>query len=510
MRTALVTITSGSKYEKLAEVTHPTLLAYALRIGAEFIVWRDVKGHSIPAYKKLEIGSLLETYDRVLYVDTDILIRQDAPNLFDLVPETHVGLFDEGRFMDRRQAKQHLAPTEIEFFTRQEYYNTGVMVVSRCHRDMFVQPSVQVDNFMEQTWLNLTLHKADFPVLNLPHRFNRMIWLDRSGESRLDSYFLHYAGILSNGIDQLDAVRQDLERWTKDAPFYSYPRQIHFTVRGGLGDQVCAEPVLRYVTETIYHSDRVLVHTDYPELFEHLDVECLKFGDTLNAYGFHCANLTPRVDGQDANFSLMHQTDFASIKAFGGIIPMPQRVVRLPDFSELSRAVDQDTVLIHASKWWPTKTFPESFWAMVAEEAREAGLKPVFIGKIAADDGPSVISPEGFDSLVDRTDLRQLIGAIQRCGLLITTDSAPLHIAASSTCRVGLVSPIRQPWTLISNLFQTEVLVKPGHQPWMQPDFSPNAVESVSLDDPKFVPGVLESLPTREQIREFLTRKPTF
>lgn len=507
MRTALVTITTGSMYEKLAEITHPTLLAYALKIGAEFIVWRDTSGHEIPAYKKLEIYKLLDAYDRVLYVDTDILIREDAPNLFELVPETHVGLFEEGKFQNRRPAMKHLAPTEMEWVTRGEYYNTGVMVVSKAHKNMFLNPLQEVNNFMEQTWLNLMLFKSDFPVFQLPHRFNRMIWLDQSGEQRFDSYFLHYAGVLSNNIDCLSQVAADLETWKKDAPEFKYPRKIHFTVRGGLGDQVCAEPVLRFVKETIYKNDRVMVHTDHPELFKNLDVELYKFGHIISEPGIFQVNLAPVVGG-DINFSLMHHVDYCSLKAFGGILPKDSKVIQLPCYrKEAPLVIDSKTVLLHASKWWPTKTFPLEFWKSVAEEVVKAGLTPVFIGK-TSEDGPSVHTIEGYDSLVDQTSLVEMIGAIQSCGYLITTDSAPLHIANSSDCKLGLVSPIRAPWTLLGErpFFALPAEVLCNGEPWRQADFSPNSIASVSLDDPKFVKGVHDSLPTMEQIRAFLKR----
>src|ERR1700754_4158307 len=72
---ALVTIACGSLFQRMAEISHPLLAAYAQKIGADFIVWDDFSGHTIPHYQKLELKHVLENYDRVLYVDTDILIR---------------------------------------------------------------------------------------------------------------------------------------------------------------------------------------------------------------------------------------------------------------------------------------------------------------------------------------------------------------------------------------------------------------------------------------------------
>ena len=42
MKKAVVTLTIGKKFETLAQLTHPTLKAYANKIGADFIVLSDM------------------------------------------------------------------------------------------------------------------------------------------------------------------------------------------------------------------------------------------------------------------------------------------------------------------------------------------------------------------------------------------------------------------------------------------------------------------------------------
>ena len=83
MRTAVVTLTTGPVFEAMAEVSHPTLKAYAERIGAEFVVLsdEDAARHSTPHWAKLKLGDLLNRYDRIIYLDTDILVREDCPDL---------------------------------------------------------------------------------------------------------------------------------------------------------------------------------------------------------------------------------------------------------------------------------------------------------------------------------------------------------------------------------------------------------------------------------------------
>ena len=197
MRKALVTICCGEFFDQLAALTHPTLRAYADRIGADFICWTDPTGYEVLGYKKMELGPLLDTYDRILFVDTDIIVRDDAPDLFAMVPEDHLAMFEEGEHYDRTHTTlRYMAHVRFDLSKwDQKYYNSGVIVFSKCHRDLFVQPPEQLDQFGEQTWLNTLIADRQPKMFSLPHRFNHLLGLDFNlGEDRLDSYFAALRG----------------------------------------------------------------------------------------------------------------------------------------------------------------------------------------------------------------------------------------------------------------------------------------------------------------------------
>ncbi len=159
MKKAIVTLACGRFFEQLGRLTHPTMAAYAEKTGADFLVWRDFAGYTMPHYKKLDLARMLDEYDRVLYVDTDIIIRDDAPDLFELVPIDSLGILDESPYYDRAAAMtaylvdNGFPPGEWDG----RYYNTGVMVLSRSHRSLFVRPAVERDHFWEQSYLNLRI-----------------------------------------------------------------------------------------------------------------------------------------------------------------------------------------------------------------------------------------------------------------------------------------------------------------------------------------------------------------
>ena len=98
----VVTIAIGSDYAQFAKLTHPTIKAYADKIGADFLCIEEkaLSGND-PQWEKFQVANCLEKYDRVIYIDSDVIVRNDTPNLFEIVPETQLGMFEEGRFTQR-------------------------------------------------------------------------------------------------------------------------------------------------------------------------------------------------------------------------------------------------------------------------------------------------------------------------------------------------------------------------------------------------------------------------
>jgi hypothetical protein len=492
MKLAVVTLCEGELYEKVAEISHPTIRAYAKKIGAIFHTIKGQGNHISMGWRKLDLPAMLRDFDRVLYVDTDILISPDAPNIFDIVPPTHVGLFDEGQLVDRRPAKQALSQNPA-FCGDTTYYNTGVMVFSKQHvNELFFAPAKEVDNFYEQTHLNFNIHRFNIPVAKLPYRFNRMLMVGPiTGEVRLDSFFLHFAGQFSHTdktiIDMtLSVMAEDVETWARGD--WSKARNIYVEVGGGLGDVVANEPVVRYLAETLYKGDHVVVKTDYPAVFTHLEAIVLGPGQTTADLGHYRINLLPKPGDISENLithSLCHPTDYASIMAFRGQLPPSKKTIRLYA-KEMQLSFKKTPVAVHAGRGWPSKTFPRQWWQDVIDGLISYGLLPVLIGHTSADGTQGTVkglSAEGCFDLREQLSLPELFGIIKQCPVLLTNDSAPLHIAGAfdnficylATCKAWhLIAPYRHQ----SQLYKTKNLAK-GLIPRRS---EPNQLDPVRLD----------------------------
>lgn len=467
MKTAICTITVGDFYQRLARDSHPMMYDYAEKIGADFYA-KDVVTESVVGYAKLKlVRDLLAEYDRVAFVDTDILIRHDAPSLFDLVPDDAVGAFDEGFiYPDRRETKllycQQISATQtpelVEWTRDGRYYNTGVMVVSKRHARLFAEAADQIDNFGEQTLLNYRFRRAGVEMFHLPHRFNRLIATQRiTGEQLHDSYLVHFAGAFAHGspkeanLEAWDEVASSFRQYSETQQVPTFRRRIFVKMAAALGDTVSTEPVVRYLRDVVEPHAEITIQTSFPEVLDHLRARphttIVKPGAAVADVGQMIIDLFPATP--IASYNQMHPVDYASLCAFRALMPAAHRGIKL----NVTCAPPVDTagmVLVHPGRSWQSKTFPAAWWSDVIRRLLLRGAKVAVIGKNYADDDFRGTVP-GLELAADVVDLRdkltvpELIASIERAGVLISNDSSPVHIAGAFETPVVMISTAKYP-----------------------------------------------------------------
>lgn len=474
MKTLLLTIAVGPEYSRIGQLTHPSLRRYAERIGADFRAITEPRlAVTTPHWEKFQIAELLDEYDRVLYMDTDLIVREDCPSLFDVVPEDRLGMFNEAPF----------APRSLELLIdccRQygvslpgwdgKYYNSGVMVISRRHQHLFRKPEKEVVSFYEQTYLNMKLALHQVPMHDLRHEYNRMTCMDAViGQHRLACPVVHYAGALYslsvNALCQL--IADDLQRWAKDGPDHHYGTNIYVTVNGGLGDQLCAEPAIRFMREEQYPDDLFVVSTHWPRAFAHLTGMGVTVMENNRPQGvfpdtpFYRVNTLPEpseLQWRIVSHLLCHSVDYTSMALMHRTLPMHRKT---PHFEVWPRdrarvqallaGVDVSRVVaVHAGRHWNSKTFPQAWWQAVVDGlARDRTV--VLVGKTEQTTDASlrgtvpVTCPEGGVDLRERLDLGGLAALLEAAPVLVTNDSAPVHLAGSFDNRIVLVPSCKHP-----------------------------------------------------------------
>lgn len=441
----VLTISIGDYYNTISNFTLPFLKNYADKIGADFLNITEHNGNFITQkWNKFYIHELLNEYKRIIYFDIDIIIREDCPNLFDVVPQNKLGMFNEGRYVPRfeflEQASEYYGEPLKTW--NGKFYNSGVMVISRVHKNIFKFPKGIDFVETDQPYLNLRILNDNVDMFDLHYKFNRMDILDKHcGISRLDSYIVHYAGAPQEMI--FDVLLNDINQWSIDGPEYEYKQNILISVTAGMGDQLCSEPVIRY-TEKLYPESNIFVVTHFKRLFDHLDLPVYDYDEWK---GIDDAIITmytcPEEEQSQHKMShvLFHPTDFSSMSMIKRTIPNIDKQIKLRlDVEDVSYVFNllkekdpsKPIVLIHAGKWWPSKTLPIEWWQEIVDKLSEK-LTVVLIGKtIDEKQGylPINCPSNGYD-LRDLTTLGELFALISLSKCLVTNDSSPLHIAGA-------------------------------------------------------------------------------
>ena len=467
---AVITICVGDEYRRISEFTHPMIKKYAENIGAEFVVL-DKQYYSTPHWEKFFIFHLLNKYERIIYFDTDLIVRDDCPNLFGIVPATKLGAFNEFPFTPNRQESLFHACEDYGVKLtgwNSKYYNTGVMVISRIHKYLFKKPIKESFNFYEQGYLNVVFAQNmrtnesqvyDLEMFDLPYKFNRMACMDSfTGEERHASYIIHYAGFPSLDF-VLQLIPKDLEKWKNTSPDYCYQRHIVINVGGGLGDQVNAEPAICFLKNNVYPGDDISVQTHFPQLFKHLNLPTYFHGEFIpkSDTPYYVVQSLPgpeTITWTIVSNLLCHMVDFCSMALLRRTLPLKDRqpilTVALDNMANMLDVVGErdfdKMVLIHPGRHWESKTFPVKWWQNVIDGISAKGIQVCLIGY--EDETRGTLPVKVNSGVIDTRNLLNLgglIALISKAKVLVSNDSAPIHIAGAFDNHIVLIPTCKHP-----------------------------------------------------------------
>lgn len=214
MKKLVLTMAAG-RYQEIKDIIYPLFEHYAAKCGADFASIEDIKHSECPVLDKLRLTDYFSDYDRLLFLDADILVRKDTPNLFDLVPVGKMACYDEGSTLmyppDLQLRMHHVNllveqwglapvqwPTTIHPGEVLPYYNSGVILLDAEHEYLFQKPPVDPITKPkipcgEQVWMNWGIRTYRPKMHHLPLCFNQMPY-NRCRDYLRTCYMCHYAG----------------------------------------------------------------------------------------------------------------------------------------------------------------------------------------------------------------------------------------------------------------------------------------------------------------------------
>lgn len=285
---------------------------------------------------------------------------------------------------------------------------------------------------------------------------------------------------------------------------------------GGIGDQVCAEPTIRYMLNT-FKNCKFTLWSETPELFAHLKFD--------HIYTFSEVSLDPSkyilfqtITFEESLFRelvshvLTHPVDFCSLLMLRSQLPQAAKNIELKgDIGSLQEyfesTKDLKKIVIHAGKHWDSKTFPKEWWDSILLHLQKEGYTPVLIGKNYTNEKFTVdVNPEGCIDLRNKTNLSELIYLLQNERILLSNDSSPIHIAASGEAHIGFIASCKHPEFLKHQRkggwgWRTYNLEKDGL--WNYTHFNPLSKDEINVGT--LPEGLMEKLlPTPQEIVQWV------
>lgn len=225
----VVTLAAGEEGRELHALTGPFLAAYAAKVGADYAVIAPPEAGPYPLAWKWAVAAYIRVYQRVFYVDADALVRPSCPDVFALVPESHVGMVDEADdFMARSpdlgawwgiQVKALQKALGAADAMHPHAFNAGVYVASRHHAKAFDPPKKPIPLTFcgEQHLLNERLYKGGVPVFGMPGVFNaRWMW-HRDKVFEPHNHVVHLSGMKPHEA-RIWALEEEAQNWNTTAP----------------------------------------------------------------------------------------------------------------------------------------------------------------------------------------------------------------------------------------------------------------------------------------------------
>lgn len=211
---AVVTVVVGDEAEQCFATSGPYMRNYADEHGADFVVLRWDGNPNWPMSAKFAIATALDHYERIAYVDADVLLRPGCFDLFDACNPDEFGAVDE--LAHHRSQPQHgLEKSHLQF--RRDmgfrdvpylpwYLNLGVMVVPKMYRDLLLPPTQPIvkSHAAEQDHTNAKLLDAFLDgkakVRLIDRRANWQNWTDAGFKSATPDAILHWSGAGKNRV----------------------------------------------------------------------------------------------------------------------------------------------------------------------------------------------------------------------------------------------------------------------------------------------------------------------
>jgi lipopolysaccharide biosynthesis glycosyltransferase len=206
-----IILTSTVNQPELTSITYPFLERYCEEHKIDLLILRNNKEHIknkcltddaewFPGLDRFYTYDLLENYDNVLWIGSDVFVVPGSPNIFDTFPNTELGVFVEGKPNFRPELLQDCY--NAHGTVPDSYFNIDVMLVNKKAREIYNYNTTNFKDlhkgkWLEQDYLNYKAFRDKFNMTDMGWKWNCMISLFNWNQTQIpqDAHFIHITGM---------------------------------------------------------------------------------------------------------------------------------------------------------------------------------------------------------------------------------------------------------------------------------------------------------------------------
>lgn len=207
---AICVIAANDLAMSLLDITRNNIKQYANKCNADYIELSGDQSPNWPLANKYRLIQVVEKYTKTLYLDCDVFIQDDAPNIFDLTPNDKISAYDEYEIWIEKDSiewihsqqetiihKDVCPELKIKYIhsgyfqAPRKMLNGGVLVIPQALAHYYQQPKACYPKqwCFDQNLLTLLL--PDDKFFNLSFKFNCLYSSPSFYCNLKNSYFLH-------------------------------------------------------------------------------------------------------------------------------------------------------------------------------------------------------------------------------------------------------------------------------------------------------------------------------
>jgi glycosyltransferase involved in cell wall biosynthesis len=196
---AIALVAGDVESEMALENTRPFIEKYAEKVNAEVVIIREQPFVDYPIGNKWLVRSVADNFDRTLFLDCDVFIKHDAPDIFAHVPEEEFAAFDEFESVNPNCARKEIdlvVRSQGDFMPINSMLNGGVLLMNRSNAWLYSPPPLPAPKLhtLDQIYLTFNLWKNGIKPFKLQSAWNWTFVRPDFWRSIQKAHFIHLAG----------------------------------------------------------------------------------------------------------------------------------------------------------------------------------------------------------------------------------------------------------------------------------------------------------------------------